>query len=358
MSALNRLRVVVAGAGAVGSVVALQLARAGIQVLLVDPAPRGDNASGVAAGMLAPVFETLLDRLPGGGYPLLQRARDGWPALLEGVAGAPTLYRSGAMMPMADETQAQAWAAEIVRSGGRAYMLDAKRAGALIPGVAPANTFLFTPEEWRLAPGGVLAALQDQFEALGGQRLAASALGFQRGRVRFDRGSDWQADAVVLATGFGNGDWAEAGGEAGLTPIKGQILRLGGVGPRQGPILRGEGVYIVPDPGGAIVGATMEVGRSDLAVDPDQTGSLIAAAARLLPDLEGAAATASVGVRAATRDGLPLVGPSAQSGVLLARGARRNGWLLAPMIGQVILDSLYGRPVSEDAMLFDPARFG
>jgi len=356
MSALNRLRVVVAGAGAVGSVLALQLARAGSKVLLADPATLGDNASGVAAGMLAPAFETLLDRLPGGGYPLLQRARDGWPDLLKGVAAAPPLDRSGAMMPVADENQAHAWAARIAEAGARLSMIDAKRARALIPGVVSADRVLFTPEDWRLEPRAMLGALHDQFQALGGARLTASAVGFERGRVHFDRGPAWEADAVVLATGLGNGDWAEADGDAVLTPIKGQILRFPGVGPRAGPVLRGEGVYIVPDPGGLIVGATMEAGRRDLDVDPTATAPLLAAAARLLPDLAGAAATVSVGVRAATMDGLPIVGPSRQADVWLARGARRNGWLLAPMIGRIILNYLSEHPASEDARLFDPAR--
>ena len=45
-------RVTVAGAGALGLCIALELARAGRHVTVCDPAPVGDNASGVAAGML------------------------------------------------------------------------------------------------------------------------------------------------------------------------------------------------------------------------------------------------------------------------------------------------------------------
>ena len=51
--------IVVAGAGAIGRAVALALVRAGHRVTVVDPL--GANASGVAAGMLAPAFEALFD---------------------------------------------------------------------------------------------------------------------------------------------------------------------------------------------------------------------------------------------------------------------------------------------------------
>jgi glycine oxidase len=43
--------------------------------------------------------------------------------------------------------------------------------------------------------------------------------------------------------------------------------------------------------------------------------------------------------------------------VLVARGARRNGWLLAPLVAEVLLDHLTGRPRSAAAGAFDPARF-
>ncbi|MGH6958302.1 MAG: D-amino-acid oxidase, partial [Caulobacteraceae bacterium] len=61
-------------------------------------------------------------------------------------------------------------------------------------------------------------------------------------------------------------------------------------------------------------------------------------------------------VRASTADGLPLVGESRASGVIVAAGARRNGWLLAPLVADVVLERIEGRKGSEAASLFDPAR--
>ena len=101
----------------------------------------------------------------------------------------------------------------------------------------------------------------------------------------------------------------------------------------------------------------MEEGRCDLAIDPQVVARLRAVATGLFPHLADAPVTASAGVRAATPDGVPLAGPSLQPGVLLARGARRNGWLLAPLVADVILDHLLERPAGAAARAFDPTRF-
>ena len=50
--------VVIAGGGVIGTAIAWRAAAAGLDVVLADPA-RGDGASLVAAGMLAPVSEAL-----------------------------------------------------------------------------------------------------------------------------------------------------------------------------------------------------------------------------------------------------------------------------------------------------------
>ncbi|HEY4029322.1 MAG TPA: FAD-dependent oxidoreductase [Caulobacteraceae bacterium] len=123
-------------------------------------------------------------------------------------------------------------------------------------------------------------------------------------------------------------------------------------------MVRGEGVYVAPSASGAVAGATMEEGRADRDIDPEAVAKLAAGARRLFPALQDAAVEARAGVRAATPDGLPLVGAGEAEGVLVARGARRNGWLLAPLVAEVLLDRLLGRPVSAAAAAFDTRRFG
>jgi glycine oxidase len=62
-------------------------------------------------------------------------------------------------------------------------------------------------------------------------------------------------------------------------------------------------------------------------------------------------------VRAATPDGLPMAGFSAADGAILAVGARRNGWLLAPLVAQVVAACVMGRDAGPYAARLDPARF-
>ncbi|MGH8337146.1 MAG: NAD(P)/FAD-dependent oxidoreductase, partial [Gammaproteobacteria bacterium] len=121
-----------------------------------------------------------------------------------------------------------------------------------------------------------------------------------------------------------------------------------------GPVARFEGGYICPAPGGAIIGATMEVGRGDAAIDPASVQRIRELAARALPAIRATPFTAAAGVRAATPDNRPLVGRGVAPGVWLATGARRNGWLLAPMIAQMVTREVMG---GEGDGVFDPRRF-
>jgi len=161
---------------------------------------------------------------------------------------------------------------------------------------------------------------------------------------------------VVLATGAGPLEGIAAPELARLTPVKGQIAVLPN-GPASGPTRRWAGGYFAPQPGGARVGATMEPGRRDTLVEPETIAGLVAAAAHHVSTLDVRGAFGQAGVRMQTPDALPLVGPSAASGVLLAMGARRNGWLFAPLVGRMIAAYFTGEDPGPWAAMLHPARF-
>jgi len=333
--------VIVAGAGALGLSVALRLAETGCRVSVRDPG-EAPNASAVAAGMLAPVFEAVLDAETAGDLDLLLAARNLWPALA--ARSGVTIDRSGTAA-VGSEAWLVAVQAGLTRFGLRAADLPRAMLEGLAPGIAPGLRASLVREDWRLEPRPALQAL----------RRAAQAAGVDfRDEPVTARG---KADWLVIATGAGQALAEVAPELAVLSPIKGQLLRF--PGRNDGRIsLRGEGVYAVPGREGLAIGATMEPGVSDARIDPAALEPLARAGAQLFPALQGEAFTAAAGVRAATPDGLPMVGLSAAPGVVLAVGARRNGWLLAPLAAQVAAACVTGGDPGAYARRLDPGRFG
>jgi glycine oxidase len=341
--------IVVAGAGAIGSTIALTLARAGHRVTVVDPAPDA-NASAVAAGMLAPAFETLFDATSAGQFWLLREARDLWPALAASIG--VELDQTGALA-LGTPDEVERWTARLGAIEARAEVLSIAEATAATRWLSQGRAAVRTPEDWRLEPRATLAALRQAAEAAGAGFRDGRVVGFADGRVELEAG-ELVADRLVVATGAAR-DLAElAPALTALTPIKGHILRAAGE-PATGAVIRGEGVYLCPTVEGWVLGASMEKGRGDSEIDPAVVADLIERAARISPGLADVDWRPETGVRAATRDGLPLVGETGP-GVFVAVGARRNGWLLAPLIANVVADAVAGRARSATAMLFDPAR--
>jgi glycine oxidase len=364
--------IVVAGAGAIGSAIACGLARAGHRVTVVDP--MAANASSVAAGMLAPAFESLFDPVAAGGYALLAEARDAWPALAAQI-GLP-LASDGALA-IGSQAEAAAWADQLSALGARATLLTPANLADVAPG-APAGAWAaFTPDDWRLEPGAALARLRAAAEQHGAHFMRGRVTGFAAGQARLESGAQLRADRLVIATGADRALAVLAPELATLTPIKGHILRAeSGLSPAA--VVRAAGLYLCRGEREAVIGATMEVGADDATVDPEVVTGLLERAATLVgllaqrdaaPPSPSASSdgwtivrstaiswSAAAGVRAATPDGLPLVGAAGASGVILAVGARRNGWLLAPMIARGVLDAVEGRAPSAPAAAFDPRR--
>lgn len=339
---MSRIRITVAGAGAMGLTTALALAQAGCEVAVFDPSPPLSNASGVAAGMLAPAFESALDSPGQDHFDILLAARDLWPAL-EARLGF-RLDRAGALAVGGPDFLHRTDAA-LRKLGLYPNAVPRRTLNDLAPGLSPdLAEGLLVREDWRLDPGDVLARLRRAAEAEGVVFHARAATGFEG------------ADRLVVATGAATDLAVMAPSLSLLQPIKGQLVRLADP-EAQGLVVRSEGIYATPGRGGMVVGATMEPGRADLTIDPEAIAGLVARGARVFPRLAGQEGQALAGVRAASPDGLPLVGRGRHHGVLLAVGARRNGWLLAPLAARIVTACVTGREAGPYAARLDPGRF-
>jgi glycine oxidase len=145
-----------------------------------------------------------------------------------------------------------------------------------------------------------------------------------------------------------------------VRPVKGQVIELrardGGAPCER--IVASERVYLVPRPDGRlIVGATSEEQGFDTAVTAGGVHELLREAYRLLPDIaEMELIDAMAGLRPGTHDNLPLVGPGAIEGLILATGHYRNGILLAPLTADAIADLLAGEQLPEAIAAAHPLR--
>ncbi|WP_436357640.1 NAD(P)/FAD-dependent oxidoreductase [Brevundimonas sp. CEF1] len=335
MPLFNSQDILVVGAGVLGLCTAAELARRGHAVTVVDPG--GLNASGVAAGMIAPAMESAVDDLSPDHAELLRRGRDAWSAFAAATGVAldrdPAEWRGGNVEALAERLAALGFTHEYDRDAGR----------------------LTTHEDWKVEPGQALTALGRGVRLIEGRATGLTREG-ARWRVETTAGPV-EADQVVLATGAAE---AMAGLPEDLvrllgliTPIRGQI---GLVSERLvDHVVRGPGAYVAPMGQGCVIGATMEAGERSLTPDPERCAQMLAAAWAVLGrtprplQIEWRA-----GVRGATPDGLPMAGAVGQ-GLHLALGPRRNGWLLGPLVAGVVADEVEGRSSKEPTLA--PRRF-
>jgi len=313
--------IAVIGAGVLGLSVAAGLRVRGQDVCVIDPG--GPNASSVAAGMIAPAMESLLDPWeadPVGRAAVLRGARDLWPGFAA-RHGIP-LIGDGVDWVGPDPDGVLA------------------RLAALGFAAARTEAGVFCPEDWRVDPVAALAALGQGVERLEG-RVAALQPHGARWHLTLADGGETCARSVVLATGTSFPELPEP-----VMGALGQVQAIGGrlaFTPRrlvERPA-RFAGGYAVPLGEGTVIGATMEAGG--LVADASGLQDKLLDGARAgLGLAEISPVEWRMGVRGATADGLPLT-EEVMPGLHLALAPRRNGWLMAPAVAAQTVAGIEGR---------------
>jgi glycine oxidase len=352
--------VVVIGGGVIGLSAAWRAAQRGARVALLERVEPGAGATRVAAGMLAPVGE-----LTFGEPELLEltlaaaRRYPDFVAELEAATGQSTGYeRVGALHVALDRDEAAQLRRvhDLQRSLGlEAEWLPPRRCRALEPGLTPSfHGGVIAAGEAAIDPRLLARALAAAVIAAGGEVRAGAEVvegvfdGERLTGVRTAGGEELRADSVVLATGAWSGatDWLPEHARPPVRPVKGQVVELRSRDgePPANRILASERVYLVPRPDGRLIaGATVEEMGYDTTVTAGGVHELLREAYRLLPDVaEMELVGAIAGLRPGTPDNLPLIGPGAIEGLVLATGHFRNGILLAPHTAEAVADLLSG----------------
>jgi glycine oxidase len=330
MTPAPRYDVTIAGAGLIGLALALELHAHGASVAVFDTARAMRQTSVTAAGMLAaedPHNPPPLRDLAGYSLEL-------YPDFLERVmslSGLPVPIQTTSTVQYLPDTTTQNLAEN---------SLDPRQLGAA---VLEATCQLAIP----------------LFESLEHVEIEETSDGVH---IHSAHMPELRSDRLVHAIGA----WFT--GPPAVMPRKGQMLRV------QIPscldlhqVHRSESIYIVPrtqgpQAGTALIGATNEDAGFDRTVHQLALDHLRALAATLLPDLASPESSPQIeawaGLRPATTDGLPLLGPlPGSTRQFVATGHYRNGILLAPATAATLTDVLQGRSPAVDLRAFTPARF-
>jgi len=371
----NRLDALVVGAGVIGLACAWRAAQRGLRVAVVDREAPGSGTTRVAAGMLAPIGEAswgeeaLLDLN-------LASARlfPGFCVELERASGVDVGYRRCGGLHVAldrDEAEELRHRHELHLSLGlEAQWLRPRPARELEPGLATAITAaVHAADEGEVDPNALVAALVAALERAGVELIVGDEVvealveGDRLVGVVTAKGRRLSSASVVLASGWSSGrsPWLPPHARPPVRPVKGQILTLKGqaVEPLCERIVATQRVYVVPRADGRVViGATVEERGPDLTVTAGGVHELLREAYRVLPEIAELELTAAVaGLRPATPDNAPVIGPGALDGLVLATGHFRNGILLAPVTADAVAALLAGDEPTALAARFAAERF-
>lgn len=376
--------IVIVGGGIIGLAIGWELAKRGVPSTVLERAEAGRGASWAAAGMLPPhaEVEPAEDRL----LPLLLAGRAMWPAYaaaLTAATGVDVDYRTaGALLVALDRDDAAQlkFRYDLQRRHGLAVeWLSGAEARQLEPYLSRAVTAaVFSPDDHWVDNRAVVVALAEAYRRAGGVlRERAEVVGFRldRGRVvgvdvvrgeKEGRVGDVEAlpaDAVVVAAGAWSRNLPGLPEIARppVRPVKGQMLalRMDAAAPIVGRMIWAPDAYLVPrGDGRLLVGATVEEQGFDTTVTAGGIRALLDGAWEAVPGVDELPLVETwAGLRPTSRDDAPILGPTAVDGLWLATGHHRNGVLLAPITGEIIVEGLATGAVPEAGRGFGVERF-
>lgn len=359
--------VLVLGGGIIGCAVAEELARRGRRVALIERGRLGAEASSAAAGILSAQMDI---PAPGPLLELCQEARRLYPAWvrrLERASGMCVGYHEDGILYVAatvrEERVMAARATWQRRRHLKVETLSPSQVKRREPGVdGRARCGFWFPAEAQVDNVRLMAALGRTCRAAGVvvhedtmvrrlllRRRAVQGVETTRGTVR--------GPVVVSCVG----SWAGVANLPRLpvVPARGQMLAFRGPAGLFRSAVMSERAYVVQRRDGRlIVGSTIEFAGFDKSLTLTGMHDILCGLRRMSSALTSCVfLDAWTGLRPHSPDGLPIIGPTATSGLYAATGHFRHGILLAPMTAAALADLILREKPCEDFSAFSPARF-
>ena len=215
-----------------------------------------------------------------------------------------------------------------------------------------------------LDPGAYVAALAQEFKAMGGAVVQATVqdvegAGDTTKTVRTDAG-DIDCDAVVVASGA----WSKPlmkklGLNIPLETERGYhvVFKDATGGPRQ-PTMIAEGKFVAtPMTAGLRCAGIVELGGLEAGPSQAPFTLLRRKAKAAFPNLSFSTEETWMGHRPATTDSLPLIGEIGSTGVYTAFGHQHIGLTCGPKTGRLVAGLIAGQPSNLDLKAYAPQRF-
>jgi glycine oxidase len=350
--------VLIVGGGVMGCATALELAKAGAKVIVLERSVPGAEASSAAAGIIGAQVETVeRDR----GFEMARQSRaryPGWADQLKRETGIDVGYRQCGVLRVAFDEKAKSeilaetgWQKE---EGLAIETIEKDKLRAMEPKLDPKASFaLHFPEDGQVDPPRLLRALYIAAAQAGAEfrtgayvRAVAAEAGVVRGVV-LDDGTRVASDKVVLAAG----SWSTLVDGVPLEPnsvrpARGQMVELEAREPVLKRVVFGPRCYLVPrEDGRVLVGSTLEFVGYRREVTAGAIRDLLAAAIELVPSLiDSVLGRTWSNFRPYSDRGRPLIGASEVRGLILATGHHRTGILLAPITAEIVRALILGDP--------------
>lgn len=343
----------------------------GVATTVLERGRIGQEASWAAAGMIAPQAEA--DR-PGPFFDFCLKARNTFETIVDRLTREsgvdPEYDRAGILYVALDETeqaQLEARARWQREAGAPLEELSGAEARRIEPALSPQVIYaLHLPTNRRtdnrkLTQAYAAAARRAGAPLVEGARVDAVATrGARAVGVLMDNGALREADVVVIAAGSWSGEIRGLEDDrVRLHPVRGQIVCFENAPGTLAPAVFSARGYLVPRRDGRVLaGSTMEEAGYNKTVTLAGLEKITRGAAAMIPGLGGLALRETwAGLRPATRDFLPVLGPSPSiPNVLWATGHFRSGILLSALTGEIIADLVAGRGPAVDLAPFSPAR--
>lgn len=407
----------VVGGGYVGVCCALQLARAGHNVVLIDigdpeKAASYGNSGQFAVGEVVPLaVPGVLFSVPGWLLdplgPLTIRWRDlpgltPWLARFVLASRAPRVAAASRAMaslcdrmhedyaPLLEAADARSlisdtdciklyksradWEAESKtwrmreRAGLRFELLDRTALERLEPEMTEYSQFgvVLKGRTYIRNPLRMLQTLTRSFEAIGGKVVSGEVTGFDKsGRnvhaVKLKDGGSLELETVVVAAGIGSRRLSrQLGDDVPLISERGYHLMLPnpGVKVQRSYTLGWAGMGIVPMEEGLRLAGTVELARPDAPPNFARARNLLVHARKLFPELDSDGIKQWMGNRPSFPDSLPLIDrASAFDNVIYAFGHGHMGVGWAATTGKMVTALHERRPSEIDMQPFGLGRF-